>query len=201
MVEDVERGFVSDLRPQPWQTDTCIGNWHYDRALYERHGYKSAKAVIQRLADVVSKNGNLLLSIPLRGDGTIDSDEEKILADMAAWMAVNGEAIFATRPWRSFGEGPTEVASGMFNEAAAKPFTAEDVRYTTKAGALYALVMEWPDRTVTLKAFAGAQVHRVTLLGGGSLSFSQRPEGLTVQLPAERPAFTPALKIEGNGLV
>ncbi|HEX7800372.1 MAG TPA: alpha-L-fucosidase, partial [Asticcacaulis sp.] len=106
IVEDVERGFSDTLRPIPWQTDTCIGNWHYDRPLYERNGYKSAKDVIQRLCDVVSKNGNLLLSIPVRGNGAIDEKEEKIVEDIAGWMAVNGEAIFATRPWDIYGEGP-----------------------------------------------------------------------------------------------
>ncbi|QUD88275.1 alpha-L-fucosidase [Phenylobacterium montanum] len=200
VVEDVERGLVGELRPEPWQTDTCIGNWHYDRALYERHGYKSAKAVIQSLADIVSKNGNLLLSIPLRADGTIDSDEERILADMAAWMAVNGEAIFATRPWRTFGEGPTPVAAGSFSEAQVKPFTAEDIRYTTRKGALYALAMEWPSGALTLKALAGVRVERVTLLGGGPLAFEAAAEGLKVRLPDTRPAFSPALKIEGAGI-
>lgn len=201
VVEVVERGFVSDLRPQPWQTETCIGNWHYDRALFERHGYKSARQVIQRLAEVVAKNGNLLLSIPLRADGTIDSDEEKILADMAAWMAVNGEAIFETRPWRTFGEGPTRVSDGMFNEETMKPFTAEDVRYTTRGGALYALVMDWPDRALTLAALAGARVERVNLLGGGPVTAEPTPAGLKVELTGARPAFTPVLKIEGPGLV
>jgi alpha-L-fucosidase len=120
---------------------------------------------------------------------------------MAAWMAVNGEAIFATRPWRVFGEGPTQVGSGMFSEGAAKPFTAEDIRYTTKAGALYALGMDWPDGALVMKALAGVRVERVTLLGGGPLSFVATPDGLKVQLPGTRPALTPALKIEGGGLV
>src|SRR6267154_2743478 len=90
--QDVGRGFSDSLRPQPWQTDTCLGNWHYDRSLFERHGYKSADSVITRLCDVVAKNGNLLLSVPMRGNGTIDSDEVAILEALAAWMKVNGEA-------------------------------------------------------------------------------------------------------------
>jgi alpha-L-fucosidase len=94
----VERGFSDDLKPEPWRTCTGIGDWRYDRRIFERHGYKSAKTVVQHLADTVSKNGNLLLSIPVRGDGSIDEDEEQILHDPAGWMAVNGEAIFATRP-------------------------------------------------------------------------------------------------------
>ena len=107
ILEDVERGFVEGIRAEPWQTSTCLGNWHYDRPLYERHGYKSAKEVVQRLADVVAKNGNLLLSVPQRGDGSIDADEDAILAALAGWMDANGAAIHGTRPWRVFGEGPT----------------------------------------------------------------------------------------------
>ena len=113
IVEDVERGFSDRLRPEPWQTDTCIGNWHYDRGLYDRDGYKSARDVIQRLIDVVSKNGCLMVSIPQRGDGTIDDKEEKVLEGMAGWIAVNGPAIYASRPWRIYGEGPTRLVEGM----------------------------------------------------------------------------------------
>ena len=205
IVEDVERGFSASLRPQPWQTDTCIGNWHYDRALYERNGYKSAKAVIQRLTDVVAKNGCLLLSIPMRGDGTIDDKEEAILADMAGWMTVNGEAIFATRPWKTYGEGPTQVMDGMSNEAAAKPFTAADIRFTTKDQTLYALAMDWPDGPMTIQTLAEGTpgtVERVELLGDAApLAFSRTPEGLSITLPDRRPAFTPVVRILGRGLV
>ena len=116
IVEDVERGFLDEIRPEPWQTDTCIGNWHYDRRLYENNGYKSAKQVVQRLADVVSKNGNLLLNVPVRGNGTIDDKEEAVVDEIGAWTQRNGEAIFGTRPWRIFGEGPTKPPEGMLNE-------------------------------------------------------------------------------------
>ncbi|HEX7761508.1 MAG TPA: alpha-L-fucosidase [Caulobacteraceae bacterium] len=207
VVEDIERGFADGLRTEPWQTCTCIGNWHYDRALFERHGYKSAKSVVQRLADVVSKNGNLLLSIPLRGDGSIDTDEQAILADLAAWMGVNGEAIFGSRPWTRFGEGPTKLAEGAFSEGAAKAFTADDIRFTTKDGALYALGLEWPAAdTLTIRSLAapslnGREVSRVELLGAGALAFDQTPDGLILHLPSRRPAVaTPAFKIIGPGL-
>jgi alpha-L-fucosidase len=97
LVEDIERGFSDELRPLPWQTDTCIGQWHYRRSLFEEHRYTGAGTVIGRLCDIVSKNGNLLLSVPLRGNGTIDADEREILQQLAAWMSRNGEAIFPTR--------------------------------------------------------------------------------------------------------
>ncbi|HJV68763.1 alpha-L-fucosidase [Ideonella sp.] len=107
-------------------------------------GWWSAASVIHRLADIVSKNGNLLLSIPVRGNGAIDADERKFLDEMAAWTGRNGEAIHGTRPWHRFGEGPTRVSGGMFNEGQAQSFTAEDIRFTTKDGALYAIALGWP---------------------------------------------------------
>jgi alpha-L-fucosidase len=208
IVEDVERGFSDRLRDEPWQTDTCIGNWHYDRPLYERNGYKSGRDVIQRLIDVVSKNGCLMVSIPMRGDGTIDDKEERVLADMGGWIAVNGQAIYSTRPWRVYGEGPTKLVEGMMNEGGAKPFEAADIRFTQKAGELYALPMAWPTGALTIASLAtgaptaAGEVRRVELLGGGDpLPFTRGPEGLRVELPERRPAFTPALKISGPGLV
>ncbi|MDI7775702.1 alpha-L-fucosidase [Asticcacaulis sp. EMRT-3] len=209
MTEDVERGFSDHLRPIPWQTDTCIGNWHYDRPLYERNGYKTAKDVIQRLIDVVSKNGNLLLSIPVRGNGAIDDKEEKILAEMADWMAVNGDAIFATRPWEIYGEGPFHPVEGAMNEGDVKPFTYEDIRFTTKEGILYVLGQAWPDSgymVITAMAQGSPQrkgsIGRIELLGHGQpLDFELGLGGLTVKLPDARPAFTPVLKIMGTGLV
>jgi alpha-L-fucosidase len=108
--------------------------------LFERHGYKPARLVVQRLCDIVSKNGNLLLSVPLRGDGSLDEDEVAILEALARWFAVNGEAIYGTRPWRLYGEGPTRPRPGFMNEGDAPPFTEEDIRFTTKAGANQRLV-------------------------------------------------------------
>jgi len=209
ITEDVERGYSDSLRPIPWQTDTCIGNWHYDRPLYERNGYKSAKDVIQRLCDVVSKNGNLLVSIPVRGNGSIDEKEEKVVEEIAGWMAVNGEAIFASRPWDIYGEGPFKAPAGMLNEGEARPFTHEDIRFTTKDGALYAMAQDWPDNGfifITAMAAGNPQrkgkVERVELLGHGQpLDFELGLGGLAVRLPGARPAFTPALKIMGQGLV
>ena len=109
MVWDIERGQANEIEPYPWQTDTCIGGWHYDRGLYNHNGYKSTKTVIQMLVDIVSKNGNLLLNIPVRGDGTIDDKELKVVEGIAGWMDVNKECIFGTHPWKVFGEGPASA--------------------------------------------------------------------------------------------
>ena len=205
----VERGFSDRMRPSPWQTATCIGQWHYDRRIYENDGYKSAKQVIQRLIDTVAKNGNLLLSIPVRGNGEIDDKEEKVLAGMADWMAVNGEAIFATRPWDIYGEGPVVFSNAQFNEAQAAKLGAEDIRFTTKDGVLYALAEDWPDTGfMTIYSMAEGSPHRkgnverVELLGHGEpLKFEMGLSGLVVRLPDARPAFTPVLKIMGSGVV
>jgi alpha-L-fucosidase len=198
IVEDVERGFVDGIRLDPWQTDTCIGNWHYDRRLYENGGYKSAKQVIQRLADVVSKNGNLLLNIPVRGNGTIDGKEEAILDQIAAWMSRNGEAIYGTRPWRVFGEGPTKPPSGMLNEQEAKPFTAEDIRFTRKGDALYATFLDWPVGEVVVRSLGQTKIERIDLLGGPELRFTATADALRFTIPApERDAFVPVLRLRG----
>src|SRR3546814_2649839 len=127
------------MRISDWSSDVCSSD-------LEQKSYVPAEQVIQRLCDVVSKNGNLLLSIPVRGDGTIDSEEEKIVSGITRWMERNGDAaIYGSRPWRIFGEGPTAVPTGVMNEGEAKPFTAEDVRFTTRDGALHAILLAWPN--------------------------------------------------------
>ncbi len=209
VVEDVERGQRAGIEPLPWQTDTCIGDWHYNRGVFEGHHYKSAASVIHRLVDIVSKNGNLLLSVPLRGDGTIDADERKILEALGEWMGRNGEAIHGTRPWRTFGEGPTQVGGGMFSEGQVKEFTAQEIRFTTKAGALYAIGLAWPKSGVMRIAalaqdsgLAPGAIERVEAVGSAdSLPFKRTPQGLEVRLPeglAGSPAV--ALKIRGAGV-
>ena len=210
VVEDVERGFAAGILPAPWQTDTCIGHWHYNRAIFDNHTYKSAENVVQRLCDTVSKNGNLLLSIPVRGDGTIDEDERAILEALAGWMAVNGEAIFSSRPWRVFGEGPTRTEAGMMSESSVKPFTPADIRFTCKGANLYAEILGMPSGdTVSIVTLAAGspvtkgQVERVEMLGlSDPLDFVRDTKGLSVRLPAAPKAgFVPVFKISGTGLV
>ena len=205
VVSDIERGVAEGIRPAPWQTDTCIGSWHYDRRIFEEHKYKTVGQVVRMLTDIVSKNGNLLLSVPVRGNGELDEDEIAFLQGMAQWMDVNGEAIYATRPWEIYGEGPStqeKAEGGQFGGAKdvrSKPYTAEDVRFTTKDNAIYAILLEWPaNRSVVIKSFAAGaagtppkltrEIATVALLGSSEhLVWSRDAAGLHVTLPATRP--------------
>jgi alpha-L-fucosidase len=207
---DVERGVTNGGEVLPWQTDTCIGSWHYQKSVFEQHKYKTAKQVSQMLIDIVSKNGNLQLSIPLPGNGVPDADEMKFLAEMTAWMDVNSEGIYATRPWKVYGEGPSTMSQprGQFGGARdVRAYTAEDVRFTKKGDTLYAFIMVWPEsRNAVIKSLAtnsplidGRKVAHVSLLGHwGRLAFTQDENGLNVKLPATPPsASAVTLKIKG----
>ncbi|MGI4732417.1 MAG: alpha-L-fucosidase [Janthinobacterium lividum] len=206
VVQDVERGYTDHLWQEPWQTDTCLGDWFYNVARLNDKSYKTAEQVIQRLADVVSKNGNLLLSIPQPGHGAIDSEEERILDGIGGWTAVNDEAIFGSRPWRSFGEGPTLLHAGMQNERGNGPaFTARDVRFTTNRGALYLLFLVPPQGTASVASLASGRWHgevaRATLLGGGPVRFRQDATGMHFDLPRGAPGgFVPVIRLEGRGV-
>ncbi len=210
VIDDIERGVAEGIREAPWQTDTCIGDWHYNRRVYEQDRYKTVPQVVRMLADIVSKNGNLLLSIPVRGDGTIDEKEAAFLEGMARWMDVNAGAIHGTRPWVIYGEGPSTEETpekghfGGARDVRSKPYTAEDIRFTRKGDALYAIVMELPlERTVLIKSLptrAGAgPITDVSLLGhAGALVWTQDETGLRVALPATLSSeHAIALKIAG----
>ena len=198
-------GRADRILPAPWQTDTCIGDWHYRRSLYEQHRYKTARQVVQMLVDIVSKNGNLLLNIPMRGDGSIDEDEQRFLDGVASWMPANGEAIFGTRPFTVFGEGAPDVSgTANFNENRTRAYTARDIRFTTKGETLYATALAWPEDGKLTIATLGRdrteypkRIGRVELLGSpGALSFTREANGLVVTLPATKPnEFAFVLKI------
>lgn len=209
MVWDIERGQSNEIEPYTWQTDTCIGSWHYDRRIFDNHHYKSAKTVIHTLADVVSKNGNLLLSVPVRGDGTIDSDELKVVEEIGEWMKINKESIFGTRPWKVYGEGPAiENAAPLtaqgFNEGKGKPFEAQDIRFTTKGTTLYAIPLGWPkDGKIIIKSLAKekplypSEIVSIELLGFGSITdFKRDTEGLTITLPTTKLALSYAFVLK-----
>ena len=197
LVWDVERGAPNEILERPWQSCSCIGGWHYNTDIYNGNGYKSAAYVVKLLVDIVSKNGNLLLSVPLRADGTFDEKEEKILNEFGEWMSVNSEAIYDTRPWKVFGEGPVAesdipINAQGFNEGSYANADAREIRFTQTDEALYATVLAWPENgTVVVKSLSqGNQLYSdeigsVELLGYGAVDFTRTQDGLTVKLPTD----------------
>jgi len=195
-VLDIERGQLASLRPLFWQTDTAVSktSWGY----VANHEYKSVDALVDDLVDIVSKNGCLLLNIGPRADGTIPDVEQKMLREIGQWLSANGEAIYGTRPWSIFGEGPTAVVEGPFADTKRQPFTAEDIRFTRKGPTVYAIALAWPDSgVVTIKSLArGSQlmpseIGAVELVGGqGPVSLARDESGLRVTLPPA-PAVRP----------
>ncbi|HEY3938644.1 MAG TPA: alpha-L-fucosidase [Bryobacteraceae bacterium] len=204
-VLDVERGLVDQIWPRPWQTDTCIGQWHYKRGTQ----YKSAKTVIDLLVDIVSRNGNLMLNFPLPASGQLDLEERNVLEGITKWMSVASEAIHASRPWKIFGEGPstqkTSQETASFNEKNRKDLTAEDVRFTTKGDVLYAFLMGWPDYQAVIRPLAlntelrVGKIQNVELLGfDGKLQWSQDDSGLKIFTPAQKPSdYAVVFKVTG----
>jgi alpha-L-fucosidase len=182
-VLDIERGQCSEIAEQPWQTDTSVGDWFYN----VKDVYKTAQQVLETLVDIVSKNGNLLLNVPQRPDGTLDDECTYLLHGMAGWMKTESAGIFGTRPWQVAGEGPSTAPEGAFKETAVE-WTAEDYRFTSKGDTVYAYQMRLPENgQATIHALAVNQVRpvgSVRLLGQGPVAFSQQPDGLHITLPA-----------------
>jgi alpha-L-fucosidase len=202
-VLDHERGVSDGIAANPWQTDTCIGQWHYKRG----QQYKTAKKVIDLLVDIVSKNGNLLLNFPLPNSGQLDFEEMEVLEGITAWMTVNSEGIYSSRPWKIYGEGPStkaKIETGNFNEDKQKDLTAEDVRFTVKNSTLYAFVMGRPEKQAVVQALGLASpqqpgtIRNVELLGyNGELKWKQNEAALTVAMPPETiSAIGITLKVE-----
>ena len=209
MVWDIEKGQSNYIEPLPWQTDTCIGNWHYDREVYNNKGYKSAKTVVHTLIDIVSKNGNLMLNIPVRGDGSIDELERVIVKEIGVWMKANGESVYGTRPWKIFGEGPQQESAGEiiaegYNEGIGKPYTSEDIRFVQKNKILYATVMSWPENGTAIIKSLGKEstyhtnkIKQIKLVSTGEiLNFKQKAQALEVYFPNQKPEASYANALE-----
>ncbi len=200
-VFDIERGHCADIRPDFWQTCTSVSrnSWGY----VANHQYKSVGEIVDDLVDIVSKNGALLLNIGPKADGTIPEPEQQMLREIGAWLKINGEAIYGTRPWHVFGEGPTRIVAGSFADTKRRAFTAEDFRFTTKGETLYAIALGWPESAqLVVRSLANRNVQRVQLLGHrGRLKWQQTDQGLVVALPARPPCdFAVTLKISGLNL-
>jgi alpha-L-fucosidase len=202
-VEDLERGIMPRIDPYPWQTDTSIGDWFYNR----NWKFRPVSWVIHMLVDNVSKNGNLLLNVVQRPDGSLDPEVEQMLAQLAEWNAIHSEGIFGTRPWLVYGESAVKVKGGNFKEDF--KYNAREIRFTTKGPTLYAFALGWPeDGKLVIHSLArpeGSTVNRIKdirLLGyRGKLTWTQTAESLVVSLPDKKVSeYTAALKISGAGL-
>jgi alpha-L-fucosidase len=192
-VLDLERGKMAGIRDLAWQTDDAMGfkSWGYIRG----ESYKSAQYLVDELIDIVSKNGNLLLNIGPRSDGTIPEEQQKLLLAIGKWLEINGEAIYGTRPWKIFGEGPAENIGGSFIDSKVQHFSARDIRFTTKGKFLYAITLAIPDpgTQIMIKELsldsANERVVSVDLLGSKArIEFKQTGEGLLIRSLKEYPA-------------
>ena len=201
-VLDIERGQLDMLRPIFWQTDTSVGekSWGY----IKDEKFRTPESLLDELVDIVSKNGCLLLNIGPKSDGTIPDEVQRILLSMGKWLSVNGEAIYATRPWKIYGEGPTKVVGGSFKDTATSGYTAEDIRFTAKGDTLYAIALASPEdgklRIKSLAAGSGLtkrEIKTVQMVGSkAQVKWTRTAEGLVIELPGENPSSYPvALKI------
>lgn len=195
-VFDIERGKSEKIREFPWQTDTSIGkkSWGY----IDGEENKTPNQIIDDLVDIVAKNGNLLLNIGPRPDGSITEEQQDVLRKIGGWLNVNGEAIYGTRPWTKAMEGHEVGTSGAFTDNEESKYTAQDIRFTKKEDALYAISLHWTDDAVTIHSIEeNLKVSSVTMVGSKEeLSWSQSADGLKVNFPNEKPSdYAHALKI------
>lgn len=192
-VQDVERGVLDTISDYPWQTDTSIGDWYYRTG----QKYKTANEVVQMLVDIVSKNGNLLINVVQTPEGDLEPDMLQILDGIGTWIAANGEGIYGTRPWKTFGEKSAESKAfkpGRFNENYV--FNSKDIRFTTKDGNLYAYCLGAPAEDIVIKSigtnsrFSVDKVQSVSMLGSSAkLKWSQNTNGLVIKKPSKLPSW------------
>jgi alpha-L-fucosidase len=183
-VLDIERGKLTDIRQLPWQTDDAVSykSWGY----IPEDSFKTPKYLVNNLIDIVSKNGCLLLNIGPRSDGTIPEEAQNLLLSIGNWLTINGEAIYGTRPWKIFGEGPTQVAGGAFSDDKDKPFTADDIRFTTKGNNLFAISMDIPKKDILVKNLSSSsgngKIKSIELTGSSEkVNWVQAKNGLIIK--------------------
>ncbi len=205
-VLDIEKGGLKDVTEFCWLSDDTIslGSWCYTNKLR----IKPTKVVLHSLIDIVSKNGQLILNVSPKADGTIPENQQKVLIELGQWLERYGECIYGTRPFKTYGHGPTKAGKGHFGGQATNiAYTSQDVRYTTKGNVVYALILGPPpkDSQTRLTATAGVatqdNIKSISMLGSDAkISFEVTPEGIVVNNPAESPdLMTNVYKIEMTG--
>ncbi len=195
-----ERRNITKIYDIPWETCDALDptSWGYNQRTPDDK-YMTANELVDYLSDIVSKGGNLLINIGPKADGTIPEVMQERLKGIGQWLSVNGEAIYGTRPWSVYGEGPTNVELGSWEKADGEyMFKAGDVRYTRKGNILYAIMLEWPGSEITLQSLRGEKIKKASMLGStGDLKLRETEEGLVVTLPS-KPAspFANTLRLE-----
>jgi alpha-L-fucosidase len=188
-VYDIERGSSRATKKYPWQTDTSIGekSWGY----IDGEVNKSPDKLIDLLIDIVSKNGNLLLNIGPRADGTITDEQTRVLLAMGKWLDINGEGIFGTRPWIIAEEGPTQAVEGSFSEYNQTAYSAKDIRFTSKGNVIYAFTLDIPaGKNITIASLSqsnlsGKNISAIELLGNSEkINWKQQSQGLVIKIPS-----------------
>ncbi|MBN1360660.1 MAG: alpha-L-fucosidase [Sedimentisphaerales bacterium] len=193
-IEDIEKGRSDRLTENVWLTDDTIsvGSWCYTQDLR----IKPTSVVLHSLIDIISKNGVLLLNISPMADGTIPDNQEQVLLEMGEWLRLNGEAVYGTRPWKVYGEGPSQGRAGQFGGVTDPRggYKPQDVRFTTKGETLYAISLGWPDATLTIESLKAGSPHypseigSVELIGTDArLAWTRTADGLTIAMPPEKP--------------
>ena len=190
LVWDMERGKSDKMMIFPWQTDTSIGkrSWSY----IEGEDNKTPEQIIHDLIDIVSKNGNLLLNVGPKADGTITEEQKSVLREIGAWLKVNGEAIYGTRCWKKFGEGVTESTKGTFTDHIATAYTSQDIRFTTKGNDFYAIVLNWGEnvkiKSLNKENIGDAVIRSVSMLGTDDVvEWTVQDDGLVLEFPKSQP--------------
>jgi alpha-L-fucosidase len=189
---DIERGKLNRIREDYWQTDTPVSykSWCY----VEDDEFKSVTTIVHDLVDIVSKNGNLLLNVGPKPDGTIPDETTSILLGLGEWLTINGEAIYEACHWQTFSEGRTKVGEGHMREREDQPFSAEDIRFTTRDNALYAICLGWPGEVTLIRSLGSDSpikaegIARIQMLGSDEpLDWSQHEDRLRIKTPSQKP--------------
>ncbi len=204
-VRDYERGRPNQPKDQFWLTDTSPGAWFYRPGAI----FKTSNDIVDILVDIVSKNGSMLLNVPPNPDGSIPQEMKDLLIDIGAWLEVNGEAIYGTRPWTIFGEGPTRLAEGGHKVEKHKiAYTSKDIRFTKASDkAFFAIVLDKPGSEIVVKSLStglgvlNSKIENVKLLGSDEgIEWTRDERGLVIKTPKgleNSEAYTFKIEIEG----